>query len=69
MAQVTWVPLPFCGWRVNSAVLWASKGIWKSSLISTRSFGSLSVICMRPTPTSLLPCQEYAAPTPSFGPL
>ncbi|MNF14055.1 hypothetical protein D3C80_2161170 [compost metagenome] len=56
MAQVTWVPPP-SGRRVNSAVLWASKGISKSSLISTREAGSLSVISMRPVPTSLLPCQ------------
>ncbi|MNG30852.1 hypothetical protein D3C85_1929930 [compost metagenome] len=56
MAQVTWVP-PFFGCKVNSAVLWASKGIWKSSLISTFDAGSLRVISMLPVPTSLLPCQ------------
>jgi hypothetical protein len=43
------------GWRVNSVVLVAANGLKNSRLILIRSLGQLSVIAIRPSPTSLLP--------------
>jgi hypothetical protein len=43
------------GTSVNSAVLWPSKGLMKSSLMATLAGGATSMIFMRPWPTLLLP--------------
>ena len=43
------------GVSVNSAMLWPSKGLMKSSLISTLAAGSAFRTSMRPAPTLLLP--------------
>jgi hypothetical protein len=44
--------------KANSAVLVALKGLANSSLIRISSFGRLSVMVERPSPTSLLPAHE-----------
>src|SRR5713101_2590243 len=64
MAQVMFVASPL-GSRVNSNMLWASKGFRKSSLILTLEGATDSAISMRPWPTSLLPSQAYWAPLPA----
>src|SRR5437867_616443 len=47
ITQVTCVPSSF-GCSVNSATLWASNGLMKSSLIATLDGGEASAISMRP---------------------
>jgi len=54
ISHVTFVVSP-CGTKVNSAVLWASKGFRKSSLMTTLFGGGASRISMRPEPTFRLP--------------
>jgi hypothetical protein len=56
IAQCTLVAFP-CGSIVNSAVLWASNGLKKSSLMTSFDGVFASKISMRPVPTSLLPSQ------------
>ena len=62
-AQASGVPAPVTavasplGSSVNSTMLWASKGLTKSSLIATREGGADAAISMLPWPTSLLPSQ------------
>ena len=56
IAQSTLVPSP-CGVNVNSAVLCASNGFMKSSLIRILEDGSASMISIRPVP-AFLPCQS-----------
>src|SRR6266513_644957 len=68
MLQVTFVESPL-GSRANSAVLWPSIGLTKSSLIVTFDGGDTSIISIRPSPTLLLPCHAYAAPLPPGAPL
>src|SRR6266480_5887826 len=58
MLHVTAVRPP-SGLNANSAVLVAAKGLTNSSLIRTSSFGRLSVIVMRPSPT--LPLPDHAS--------
>ena len=53
---------------MNSAVLVAANGFRNSSLIRTSSFGRLSVIVMRPSPTLLLPAHAKTAPVPAGAP-
>src|SRR5262249_22582742 len=67
MLHVTAVRSP-SGLNVNSAVLVASNGFRNSSLIRTSSFGRLSEIVIRPSPTLLLPAHEKAAPWPAGAP-
>src|SRR5712692_8348968 len=67
MAHVTSVESPL-GTRVNTTLLWASNGLTKSRSIATRE-GAASVISMRPSPTSRLPCHAYTAPLPFTAPL
>src|SRR2546422_334185 len=54
---------------VNSAMLWASNGLTKSSLITTFEGGDVSVISMRPLPTLWFPSHSYTAPLPFAAPL
>src|SRR5262249_29694746 len=56
------------GTNLNSATLVPANGRMKSSRSLTRSFGRLSVIVMRPSPTSLLPDHLKAAPVPAGAP-
>src|SRR5262245_6827653 len=66
--QVTAVCSP-SGLNVNSAVAVDANGFTKSSWIRISSFGRLSVMVMRPSPTLLLPDHAETAPTPAAGPL
>src|ERR1700686_1318478 len=68
MAQVTFVESPW-GTSVNSAMLWPSIGLRKSSLIVTEEGGAASVISMRPFPTLAFPSHSYPAPWPLGAPL
>ena len=56
IVQRTVVASP-CGVKVNSVVLWPSKGRKKSSLIDTLVGAWAASTSMRPAPTSLLPSQ------------
>src|SRR6266850_2241265 len=67
MLHVTAVRSP-SGLNVNSAVFVAANGFTNSSLIRTSSFGRLSVIVMRPSPTLLLPAHAKTAPVPAAAP-
>src|SRR6266566_949896 len=68
IAQVTLVESP-SGFSVNSAMLWPSIGLRKSSLIVTLEGEAASVISMRPLPTLELPSHSYTAPWPLAAPL
>src|SRR5438445_11924047 len=68
MAHVTFVESPL-GSSVNKAMLWASNGLMKSSLIVTLEGGDDSAISMRPLPTSRFPSHSYTAPLPLAAPL
>src|SRR5438309_11569932 len=68
MAHVTFVESPLAS-SVNSAMLWASNGLMKSSLIATLEGGDDSAISMRPLPTVLSPSHSYTAPLPFAAPL
>src|ERR1700738_1131029 len=68
IAQVTFVESPW-GSSVNSAMLWPSIGLRKSSLMVTLEGGDTSVISMRPFPTLELPSHSYTAPWPLAAPL
>src|SRR5262245_54888130 len=68
MAHVTLVASPWPA-SVNSAMLWASNGLKKSSLIVTFEGGAVSVISMRPRPTLELPAHSYTEPLPLVAPL
>jgi len=67
VAHVTLVKAP-AGISVDSAVLWASNGFRKSSLIVTLDPGDVPVISMRPSPALLLPAHSYTAPLPLGAP-
>src|SRR2546428_1089949 len=54
---------------MNSAMLWASNGLMKSSLITNFEGGDVSVISMRPLPTLWFPSHSYTAPLPCAAPL
>jgi hypothetical protein len=56
ITHVTLVASP-CGSIVNSAVLWPSNGLKKSSLMTIFAGADVSRISMRPEPTFLLPSQ------------
>src|SRR5712692_5909779 len=68
MAHVTFVESPLLS-SVNSAMLWASNGLMKSSLITTFEGGDDSMISMRPLPTPWFPSHSYTAPLPLAAPL
>src|SRR6267143_5964524 len=68
ITQVTLVESPW-GSSVNSAMLWPSIGLRKSSLTVTFVGGETSVISMRPLPTLALPSHSYTAPCPIAAPL
>src|SRR5882724_6557048 len=63
MAHVTFVASALAS-SVNSAMLWPSNGLMKSSLSVTFDGGDVSVISMRPLPMFLLPSHSYTAPSP-----
>src|SRR5215813_9725850 len=67
MLHVTTVRLP-SGTNLNSAMLVPANGRMKSRRSLTRSFGRLSVMVMRPSPTSLFPDHQKAAPVPAGAP-
>jgi len=68
MAQVTCVVSPL-GSSVNSAMLCASNGLKKSSLIATLDGAGASVISMRPLPALPSLSHSYTAPLPLAAPL
>src|ERR1022692_670455 len=59
-AHLTFVEPPLAS-SVNSAMLWPSKGLKKSSLIVTLEGGDVSTISMRPWPALPLPAHSYTA--------
>src|SRR5512134_176736 len=67
IVQVTAVRPP-SSLNANSALLVAAKGLKNSSLKRIASFGRLSMMLMRPSPTSLFPAQDMLAPVPAAGP-